>query len=163
MPKQNYPVALFATLIGLTLTAGAASCELTTPTSAIRYVDTQAQSVSSLDGATDLTRKCLATIEMTAAPTNAVLVSVGHDNNEDGNLSWNETAARFGIDCGAITTEPGIHASAPNANSPSVYTFDLSKLFDRSWNLAKVTTYGNPTNVSVRIAFKNNPMVVVIR
>ena len=72
--------------------------------------------------------------------SNEVLVAIGHDADEDGDLSFDETAFVFGIDCGSryladyaarcVSDEVGDTLRISNRD------------FDPSWNLAKVVKRG---------------------
>ena len=72
--------------------------------------------------------------------SNEVLVAVGHDADDDGDLSFDETAFVFGIDCG------GRYLADYAARCVSDEVGDALRIsnrdFDPSWNLAKVVKRG---------------------
>jgi len=79
-------------------------------------------------------------IEASNCISNEVLVAVGHDADDDDDLSFDETAFAFGIDCGVryladyaarcVSDEVGDTLRISNRD------------FDPSWNLAKVVKRG---------------------
>ena len=133
------------------------------------FIDTESVTNVVFTGWNDLTRRYAITIATSPSPANAVLVALGTDANGDGDLSPAETALRFGLDCGEIATlAPSSivsvatsHASADDGQT--LTTFDLSSVFDQSWNLAKITTYGNPSNTSVKASFRTHPFVLILK
>ena len=50
-------------------------------------------------------------LELSATPTNNVEVAIGHDANEDGNLSLDETALAVDYDCGEWSRKPSVSRS----------------------------------------------------
>ena len=79
-------------------------------------------------------------IEASNCNSNEVLVAVGHDADEDGDLSFAETAFVFGIDCGSRYLAD---YAAGRVLDDVGETLRIShRDFDPSWNLAKVVKRG---------------------
>lgn len=156
MPNNYHLPAAFAGFAGLMMSASAVTRELPTPAESLTR-DTESSTNCVLSGWTDLTQRFVFTVKTEPAPDKAVIVALGTDEDDDGDLSFEEVATRFGTDCGRA------FSTTSNYNSSVTYTFDLSSVFDRSWNLAKVTTYGNPSKVEVTAQFKNNPFVFILK
>jgi len=79
-------------------------------------------------------------IEASNCASNEVLVAVGHDADEDGDLSFDETAFVFGIDCGERYLAD---YAAGRVLDEVGETLRIShRDFDPSWNLAKVVKRG---------------------
>ena len=72
--------------------------------------------------------------------TSEVLVAVGHDADEDGDLSFGETAFVFGRDCGSgyLVNYTSESVSVDVGDSITIVRSD----FDPAWNLAKVVKRG---------------------
>ena len=86
-------------------------------------------------------------LELQASPTNNVEVSIGHDVNEDGNLSLDETALAVGYDCGEWFVRSAANDSVTYSDAADsglfCRTYEVrSRHVDPSWNLVKVTRRG---------------------
>ena len=91
------------------------------------------------------------TVELDATQTNNVEVAIGADENNDGNLSVEESAYVFGYDCGTwfcrVRDENKVESSAVNLNlqpQPRLsHTFVLkSRQLNTAWDTVKVTRRG---------------------
>ena len=80
-------------------------------------------------------------IQVEGGATSEVLVAVGHDADEDGDLSFGETAFVFGSDCGSEYLVNYLTASA-FADVGDTITI-ARRDFDPEWNLAKVVKRGS--------------------
>ena len=79
-------------------------------------------------------------IEAANCVSNEVMVAIGHDADEDGDLSFDETAFVFGIDCGSRYLAD---YAAGRVLDDVDETLRIShRDFDPSWNLAKVVKRG---------------------
>ena len=79
-------------------------------------------------------------IEAANCVSNEVMVAIGHDVDEDGDLSFDETAFVFGIDCGSRYLAD---YAAGRVLDDVDETLRIShRDFDPSWNLAKVVKRG---------------------
>ncbi|MBQ8124959.1 MAG: hypothetical protein IJ173_03630 [Kiritimatiellae bacterium] len=72
--------------------------------------------------------------------SNEVLVAIGHDADDDGDLSFDETAFVFGTDCGVryLADYAAGRVSDEVGETLSISNRD----FDPSWNLAKIVKRG---------------------
>ena len=79
-------------------------------------------------------------IQVEGGATNEVLVAVGHDADEDGDLSFGETAFVFGRDCGSgyLVNYTSESASVDVGDSITITRSN----FDPAWDLAKVVKRG---------------------
>ena len=79
-------------------------------------------------------------IQAEGGATSEVLVAVGHDADEDGDLSFGETAFVFGRDCGSgyLVNYTSESASVDVGDSITITRSN----FDPAWNLAKVVKRG---------------------
>lgn len=93
------------------------------------------------------------TLALDASPSNAVEVAIGTDADGDGNLSVEETAYAFGLDCGTwfcrdtVLNQRDVPATVPDAALLSAARIEHTFLLRRrelkeSWDLAKVTRRG---------------------
>ena len=86
-------------------------------------------------------------VDLQASPSNNVEVAIGHDADDNGHLSLDETSFTIGYDCGEWFTrsaESGSLTAEAVADSGAfrrVYSIHASKV-DPSWNLMKVTRRG---------------------
>ena len=92
-------------------------------------------------------RRLVFSLELQATPTNNVEVAIGHDADEDGMLSLNESAFAVGYDCGEWFVRSAVNDSVSYADVADSGTFRRvyeirSRLVDPSWNLVKVTRRG---------------------
>ncbi len=72
--------------------------------------------------------------------SNEVLVAVGCDADDDGDLSYDETSFVFGYDCGERYFVDYRSGQAVNVTGDTVSI--KKKDFDESWNLAKIVKRG---------------------
>ena len=140
------------------------------------YADTESSTNVALVGWNDLTRRFLVDLVAAATPSNCLELAYGTDANNDNILAPEETDLRLGLDCGepfmrdekngeAVSRpleESTLHSPTPTLNYNS--TFDLSRLFNRDWNLVKVTTRGTfalPPVIKAR--YRTNPLVFILK
>ena len=79
--------------------------------------------------------------------TNEVLVAIGEDADNDGDLSVDETAIVFGYDCGAwYRADLSTGTASTEGSDPSVEATNAvvigKREFDPAWNLVKVVRRG---------------------
>ena len=79
--------------------------------------------------------------------TNEVLVAIGADGDNDGDLSVDETAIVFGCDCGEwYRTDLRTGTASTEGSAPSVEATNAvvigKREFDPAWNLVKVVRRG---------------------
>ena len=103
-------------------------------------------------------------LKLEAANSNAteVAVAVGHDADEDGNLSFEETAFVFGIDCGEryLVNHLTGHVSAVAGDTISIN----HRYFSPAWNLAKIVKRGSGVvGETVTEIIDNKRFVISIR
>ena len=79
-------------------------------------------------------------IETTCCTSNEVLVAIGCDSDEDGDLSFDEAAFAFGADCGERYLADYRTQTIVNYSSSSVII--NKKDFNPNWNLAKIIKRG---------------------
>ena len=127
------------------------------------YADTEVSTNVSFAVNADQTDMMLIALAFDATPSNSVEVAIGHDADNDGNLSPEESAVVFGYDCGTwfqrstkrnllLPAEPG---RLRLRKSRGEIGFD--------WNLAKVTRRGcGPTGgeVSFRATHLGTAIIV---
>ena len=82
-----------------------------------------------------------------ACETNEVLVAIGADGDNDGDLSFDEAAIVFGCDCGAwYRTDLRKGTASTEGSDPSVEATNAvvigKREFDPAWNLVKVVRRG---------------------
>ena len=92
-------------------------------------------------------RRLVFSLGLDATTTNNVEIAIGHDADEDGLLSLDETALAVGYDCGAWFVRSAANDSVAYADVADSGTFRRvyeirSRLVDPSWNLVKVTRRG---------------------
>ena len=86
-------------------------------------------------------------LELGASPTNNVEVAIGHDVNEDGNLSLDEASLAVGYDCGEWFVRSAANDSVTYSDAADsglfCRTYEVrSRHVDPLWNLVKVTRRG---------------------
>ena len=79
-------------------------------------------------------------IQVENGAASEVLIAVGHDADEDGDLSFDETAFVFGSDCGSEYLVNYLTASALVDVGDTITI--ARRDFDSAWNLAKVVKRG---------------------
>jgi len=92
-------------------------------------------------------RRLVFSLGLDATTTNNVEIAIGHDADEDGLLSLDETALAVGYDCGEWFVRSAANDSVAYADVANSGTFRRvyeirSRLVDPSWNLVKVTRRG---------------------
>ena len=92
-------------------------------------------------------RRLVFSLGLDATTTNNVEIAIGHDADEDGLLSLDETALAVGYDCGEWFVRSAANDSVTYADVANSGTFRRvyeirSRLVDPSWNLVKVTRRG---------------------
>ena len=125
------------------------------------------------------------------SPSNDLEVAFGGDANGDGDLSPEETEARFGVDCGEkkvkvegvggpevkvrgegeqwnLSTDsagqPEQESNILCSPSPSTFTLKLTKAVSRRWNLVKVTRRGFfSSEPSVTLKPRKPGMMIFVR
>ena len=79
-------------------------------------------------------------IEASNCVSNEVLVAIGHDADEDGDLSFDETAFVFGIDCGERYLADYAAGRVSDDVGDTIHIGHAD--FDPLWNLAKIVKRG---------------------
>jgi len=101
-------------------------------------------------------------IEASNCISNEVLVAVGHDADEDGDLSFDETAFVFGIDCGVRYLAD--YAAGCVSDEVGETLRISNRDVDPSWNLAKVVKRGEgEVDASVTEIIENKRFSIRIR
>ena len=109
-------------------------------------------------------------LSLVATPSNVVEVSIGTDENDDGELSFEETAWTFGYSCGTwfafdAETENGVEEAAMRSDGARIErTFVLRKKDqDPSWNLVRVVRRGEiPSDERVEVVGRKPGVVIVV-
>ena len=135
------------------------------------YADTESSTNIALVGWNDLTRRFLVDLVAATTPSNCLELAYGTDANNDNILAPEETDLRLSLDCGegfirdekgdatSITTQP-----TTNNQQLTTSTLDLSRLFNRDWNLVKVTTRGTfATPPTIKARYRTNPLVFILK
>ena len=101
-------------------------------------------------------------IEASDCASNEVMVAIGHDADKDGDLSFDETAFVFGIDCGSRYLAD---YAAGRVLDDVGETLRIShRDFNPSWNLAKIVKRGEgDLNTTVTEHIKNKSFTISIR
>lgn len=152
MKNQNFraSIKLSGSLLALflALTVNAREIELPLPVPS-RYSDRESSTNVVFSGWNDATRYVTLTIETESTPTNALRIAFGRDTNGNGNLDPEETAKRIGPDCQVLARKT---------------SYSMDSDFSREWNLVKITSNnGLDPTTRIRIEFKNNPFVLLVR
>ena len=114
-------------------------------------------------------RRLVFSLELQATPTNNVEVAIGHDADEDGMLSLNESAFAVGYDCGEWFVRSAVNDSVTysDAATSGIFcrTYEVrSRHVDPSWNLVKVTRRGlGVADESVGVELKPHGFGVTIQ
>ena len=108
-------------------------------------------------------------LSLVATPTNVVEVSIGTDENGDGELSFEETAWAFGYSCGTwftfdVETEKVVVEAASRSDGARIErTFVLRKMdLDPAWNLVRVVRRGEVASDERVEVIGRKPGVVII-
>jgi len=140
------------------------------------YADTEAS--TNLAYSLDLSslKQYRLTVACVPTPSNNVEVALGGDADGDGRLSFDEAALSLAWDCGVWsvrgrngeTAEPVVEG--PDTNGVVTATLEVGMrnrkanprwLYDRSWNLVRITTRGVDAPME-RVALKTTQMGCVI-
>ena len=114
-------------------------------------------------------RRLVFSLGLDATTTNNVEIAIGHDADEDGLLSLDETALAVGYDCGEWFVRSAANDSVSYADVADSGTFRRvyeirSRLVDPSWNLVKVTRRGwGVASESVGVEFKQHVFGLTIQ
>ena len=173
--SQTTLSAACAGLLACAMSASAATKTLPVPPPS-DYADTESSTNIALVGWNDQTRRFLVDLVAAATPSNCLELAYGTDANNDNTLAPEETDLRLGLDCGepflrdekngeAVSRpleESTLHSPTPTLNYNS--TFDISRLFNRDWNLVKVTTRGTfATPPTIKARYRTNPLVFILK
>ena len=169
MKKKLQPTlsAACAGLLACAMSASAATKTLPVPPPS-DYADTESSTNVALVGWNDLTRRFLVDLVAAATPSNCLELAYGTDANNDNTLAPEETDLRLGLDCGEkfFCDEKGTITTQPTTNHQQLTTstLDLSRLFNRDWNLVKVTTRGTfATPPTIKARYRTNPLVFILK
>ena len=113
------------------------------------YADTEVETNMPFRVSLDEMSRVEMSLSLVATPTNVVEVSIGPDENGDGELSFEETAWTFGYSCGTwfafdAEMENGVEETAMRSDGARIErTFVLRKKdLDPAWNLVRVVRRG---------------------
>ena len=143
------------------------------------FIDTEASTNTFFAPLQEDTRQYVVRFSGDFSPSNDLEFAIGGDANGDGDLSPEETEARFGVDCGekkvkvegvGVQRRSGIlSASEQESNllctpTPTTYTLKLTKAVSRRWNLVKVTRRGFfSSEPSVTLKPRKPGMMIFVR
>ena len=143
------------------------------------FIDTEASTNTFFAPLQEDTRQHVVRFSGDFSPSNDLEFAIGGDANGDGDLSPEETEARFGVDCGekkvkvegvGVQRRSGIlSASEQESNllctpTPTTYTLKLTKAVSRRWNLVKVTRRGFfSSEPSVTLKPRKPGMMIFVR
>ena len=167
-----------AGVLAFALSASAAMRILPTPPPS-GFIDTEASTNTFFAPLQEDTRQYVVRFSGDFSPSNDLEFAIGGDANGDGDLSLEETEARFGVDCGekkvkvegvGVQRRSGIlSASEQESNllctpTPTTYTLKLTKAVSRRWNLVKVTRRGFfSSEPSVTLKPRKPGMMIIVR
>ena len=167
-----------AGVLAFALSASAAMRILPTPPPS-GFIDTEASTNTFFAPLQEDTRQYVVRFSGDFSPSNDLEFAIGGDANGDGDLSPEETEARFGVDCGekkvkvegvGVQRRSGIlSASEQESNllctpTPTTYTLKLTKAVSRRWNLVKVTRRGFfSSEPSVTLKPRKPGMMIFVR
>ena len=129
------------------------------------FIDTEASTNTFFAPLQEDTRQYVVRFSGDFSPSNDLEFAIGGDANGDGDLSPEETEARFGVDCGEKKVKSEYPPSeASCACSPSTFTLKLTKAVSRRWNLVKVTRRGFfSSEPSVTLKPRKPGMMIFVR
>ena len=143
------------------------------------FIDTEASTNTFFAPLQEDTRQYVVRFSGDFSPSNDLEFAIGGDANGDGDLSPEETEARFGVDCGekkvkveGVGVQRGsgiLSASEQESNllctpTPTTYTLKLTKAVSRRWNLVKVTRRGFfSSEPSVTLKPRKPGMMIFVR
>ena len=104
------------------------------------YADTEASTNIPLHVNAAAIRSLTLSVSFDSCETNEVLVAIGADGDNDGDLSLDEAALAYGCDCGAWY-RADLRTGAASAADGSGLSIGRDE-FDPSWNLVKVIRRG---------------------
>ena len=104
------------------------------------YADTEASTNIPLRVNAAAIRSLTLSVSFNSCETNEVLVAIGADGDNDGDLSFDESALAYGCDCGAWY-RADLRTGAAVAADGSGLVVGKGE-FDPSWNLVKVVRRG---------------------
>ena len=167
-----------AGVLAFALSASAAMRILPTPPPS-GFIDTEVSTNTFFAPLQEDTRQYVVRFSGDFSPSNDLEFAIGGDANGDGDLSPEETEARFGVDCGekkvkvegvGVQRRSGIlSASEQESNllctpTPTTYTLKLTKAVSRRWNLVKVTRRGFfSSEPSVTLKPRKPGMMIFVR
>ena len=156
--------AVSAGVLAFALSASAAMRILPTPPPS-GFIDTEASTNTFFAPLQEDTRQYVVRFSGDFSPSNDLEFAIGGDANGDGDLSPEETEARFGVDCGEKKVKSEYPPSeASCACSPSTFTLKLTKAVSRRWNLVKVTRRGFfSSEPSVTLKPRKPGMMIFVR
>ena len=101
-------------------------------------------------------------IKVSDCASNEVMVAIGHDADKDGDLSFDETAFVFGIDCGSRYLAD--YAAGRVLDDVGETLRIRHRDFNPSWNLSKIVKRGEgDLNTTVTEHIKNKSFTISIR
>ncbi len=101
-------------------------------------------------------------LNATSNTSSEVIVAVGSDADEDGDLAYEEAAFYFGLDCGSRYL---VDCTTGEADTTIGETIVMkAREFDPSWNLLKIMKRGTGTiGESVTMEIENKKFVISVR
>ena len=134
------------------------------------YADTEVATNMPFRVSLDEMSRVEVSLSLVATPTNVVEVSIGTDENGDGELSFEETAWAFGYSCGtwftfdAETEKVVVEAASRSDGARIERTFVLRKKdLDPAWNLVRVVRRGEvASDERVEIVGRKPGVVIII-
>ena len=159
-------IVLLAVMLLPLLAFGVSVTEL----SVCEYADTEVETNMPFRVSLDEMSRVEVSLSLVATPTNVVEVSIGTDENGDGELSFEETAWAFGYSCGTWFTfdagmENVVEEAAPCFDGARIErTFVLRKKdLDPAWNLVRVVRRGEvASDERVEIVGRKPGVVIII-
>ena len=142
---MKFGAAILVTLLALSAFAGAQVVVPSLP----EAVTPDAEVCTNLALNVDAARLQTLTLSVAfdSCETNEVLVAIGTDGDNDGDLSFDEAAIVFGCDCGEwYRTDLRTGTASTEGSDPSVEATNAvvigKRAFDPAWNLVKVVRRG---------------------
>ena len=133
------------------------------------YADTEVETNMPFRVSLDDMSRVEVSLSLVATPTNAVEVAIGTDENDDGELSFEEMAWAFGYSCGtwfsfdAEMEEVVLEAASRSDGTRIERTFVLRKKdLDPAWNLVRVVRRGEGASSERVEVVGRKPGVVIV-
>ena len=133
------------------------------------YVDTEVATSLPFRVSLDDASRVEISLSLVATPTNVVEVSIGTDENGDGELSFEETAWTFGYSCGtwfafdAEMEKVVVEAASRSDGARIERTFVWRKKdLDSAWNLVRVVRRGEVSSDERVEVVGRKPGVVIV-